>query len=45
MEEEIIKLEKLFYFNRENKDVRELYEIELGKQYRELMFKYQWKGL
>lgn len=43
MEEEIIKLEKLFYFNRENEGLRELYERELGKQYRELMFKYQWQ--
>ena len=41
MEEEIIRLEKLFYINRDNKEARLFYEIELGKLYRELMLNFE----
>lgn len=39
MEEEITRLEKLLYINRNNRDVKLFYEKELGILYKELMTK------
>jgi hypothetical protein len=38
MDQEIKRLETLLYLNRRNKDLVQIYTIELGKLYRELMF-------